>query len=98
MNDYFRLTGIELKEGEACPIKKMCYNCEFVQENDGVCACTNELVNAKGKEKIIASLPEGFEIEELKLKPMKLKDPTKKCGQYSVANEVVCNAIISLLS
>ncbi len=99
MNEYFKLTGINLQEGETCPIKKMCHNCVFFVENEeGTGSCTNEIVNEKGREKIIASLPEGFEIEELKLKPMKLKDPTKKCGQYSVAKEVVCNAIISLLS
>lgn len=98
MNEYFKLTGVELQEGESCPIKKMCYNCEFLRENGDACTCVNDVVNERGKEKIIAALPEGFEIEELKLKPMKLKDPTKKCGQYSVAKEVVCNAIISLLS
>jgi hypothetical protein len=99
MDNYFKLTGINLQEGEPCPIKKMCYNCiSFVNNEDGTGSCTNETVNAKGKEKIIASLPEGFEIEELKLKPMKLKDPSKKCGQYFVAKDFVCDAIISLLS
>lgn len=97
MNDYFRLTGVELQEGEVCPIKKMCYNCKFVAEDGDTCTCTNEAVNEKGKEKLLAALPDGFEIEELKLKPMKLKDPSKKCGQYAVNTEVVYQAVISLL-
>jgi hypothetical protein len=31
-----------------------------------------------------AALAEGYEIADLKLKPMALKNPTKKCGVYAV--------------
>jgi hypothetical protein len=44
----------------------------------------NETVMEKGREKILAAVPEGFEIDTLTLKPMALKNPTKKCGVYAV--------------
>ena len=36
----------------------------------------------KGREKILAAVPEGFEVDTLVLKPMVLKNPLKKCGAY----------------
>jgi hypothetical protein len=36
----------------------------------------------RGREKILAAVPEGFEIDTLTLKPMALKNPTKRCGAY----------------
>ena len=74
----------EINEGDEvrAHIKKMCLNCKhLVNENEDY-RCNNEAVMEKGREKILASLPEGFEIESMVLKPMALKNPTKKCGNY----------------
>lgn len=85
MAKYCKFTGVELADG-VDSIKKMCLNCKSLVEcEDGSFICTNEIVMEKGREKILAAVPEGFEIDTLTLKPMVLKNPTKKCGAY-VAN------------
>lgn len=90
MENICKLTGIELTEGVECPLKKMCLNCaSLVEKKDGTFACKNEKVMEKGKEKILASVPEGFEIDSITLKPMNLKNPTKKCGCYSADMESI---------
>lgn len=84
MGKFCKFTGVELTEGVET-IKKMCLNCVSLVENeDGTFACMNETVMEKGREKILAAVPEGFEIDTLTLKPMALKNPTKKCGVYAV--------------
>lgn len=85
MGNFCKFTGVELTEGVET-IKKMCLNCVSLVENeDGTYACMNEAVMEKGREKVMAAaLAEGYEIADLKLKPMALKNPTKKCGVYAV--------------
>lgn len=80
---YDIFTGEEIKEGEQhVHITKMCLNCKsLVDEEDGYRCCNPEVME-NGLKKVSASLPEGFEIETLVLKPMILKNPTKKCGKY----------------
>ena len=83
MGKFCRFTGAELPEGSNSLIKKMCLNCKSLIENeDGHYACVNEAVMEKGREKILAAVPEGFEVDTLVLKPMVLKNPLKKCGVY----------------
>ena len=90
MSQYCKLTGIDLsKDGATNGFKSMCLNCKSChlsplqssyEEQQYV--CDNDAVMQVGMKKVIDSLPEGFEIETLKLKPMKLKDPTKKCKNH----------------
>ena len=83
MGKFCRFTGAELPEGSNSLIKKMCLNCKSLIENeDGNYTCVNETVMEKGREKILAAVPEGFEVDTLVLKPMVLKNPLKKCGAY----------------
>lgn len=83
MKEYCILTGREVPEGGLEPIfRKMCLNCITCITDEEKYRCTNERVMEVGKKKIIESLPEGYEIESLTLKPMELKDPTKKCKNY----------------
>lgn len=97
---YDVFTGAEITEG-ATPqqhINKMCLNCKYMTEvmnetGEVSYHCTNEKVMEKGKEKILAALPEGFEIDTLVLKPMNLKNPTKKCGNYDFDLEFIVNQI-----
>lgn len=95
MGKFCRFTGTEIPEGSNTLIKKMCLNCKSLIENsDGTFACVNETVMEKGKETILAAVPEGFEIDTLTLKPMALKNPLKKCGVY----EADINALVEMLN
>lgn len=83
MGKFCRFTGAELPEGSNSLIKKMCLNCKsLIEKEDGSFACVNETVMEKGREKILAAVPEGYEVDTLVLKPMVLKNPLKKCGAY----------------
>lgn len=99
MGKFCKFTGVELTEGVET-IKKMCLNCVSLVENeDGTYACMNEAVMEQGREKIkAAALAMGHEIADLKLKPMALKNPTKKCGAYETdINSLVEELNINLL-
>lgn len=91
---YDIFTGAEIAEGEQpIHITKMCLNCKYVMDSDDCYRCCNDAVMEKGKEKILSSLPEGFEVETLVLKPMNLKNPTKKCGNYDFNLDAVISVI-----
>lgn len=97
MGKFCKFTGVEITEGVET-IKKMCLNCVSLVENeDGTYACMNESVMEKGREKILAAVPEGFEIDTLTLKPMALKNPTKKCGAYFANINEICNELEAIL-
>lgn len=85
MKRYCMLTGIDLSgDGATNGFKTMCLNCttcHYDSEKDQF-TCSNEKVMEVGKQKILAAIPEGFEVETLTLKPMVLKDPTKKCKNH----------------
>lgn len=92
---YDIFNGTEIKEGEQ-PIQhitKMCLNCTSLIEEESGYRCCNENVMASGRKKVTASLPEGFEIDTLILKPMVLKNPTKKCGNYEFNIDAIIAAI-----
>jgi len=80
---YCKLTGVDLSQDGANGFKCMCLNCKSCHEGDEQFVCDNDAVMQVGMKKVIEALPEGFEIESLKLKPMKLKDPTKKCKNFA---------------
>jgi len=92
---YDIFTGAVLEEGQKLNhITKMCLNCKYlINNNDEEYRCCNEAVMEKGKEKIMASLPDGFEIDTLVLKPMNLKNPSKKCGNYDSDIDKIVAAI-----
>lgn len=96
MKEYCILTGREIPEGGLEPLfKKMCLNCTTCITAEEKYRCTNEKVMEVGKKKIMESLPEGYEIENLTLKPMELKDPTKKCKNYEANMGLINEKITS---
>ena len=68
--------GSDLVDGK-CPngphFKPMCLNCNDCQD-----------IDTKPVEKIKESVPSGYEIETLTIKPLPLKDATKKCKKWNI--------------
>lgn len=95
MSNYCKLCGLDKTSADfKSPIKQMCLNCQsFTEESEGVFACINTEVLMKGAKKILDKVPEGYEVESIKLSKLVLKDPTKKCGEYSVDVDSVVGAI-----
>lgn len=85
--------GTELVEGK-CPnqenhFKPMCINCMFcntevTDTDDGKCFCENPDNKEDAVKKIKEAVPSGYEIEDIKLKPLPLKDETKKCKRWKL--------------
>lgn len=89
--------GEELIEGK-CPnheqhFKTMCLNCNFcskeVSENEEIINmfCNNEEHMANALKKIKESVPSGYEIENLKIKPLPIKDVTKSCKKWLIQRD-----------
>lgn len=98
MKKYNVFTGAEIpEEGEQPIIKQMCLNCISCMDDDENYRCNNQNVMEAGVKKVSASLPEGFEIDTLVLKPMVLKNPTKKCPNYSVDKDFVVTELMTYL-
>lgn len=96
MKQYCKLTGIDLSsDGATNGFKTMCLNCKTCHYNadSDQYTCDNENVMEMGKKKILSAIPEGFEVETLVLKPMALKDPTKKCKNHQFDLEAVTEFI-----
>jgi hypothetical protein len=90
---YCPFCGAELVDG-VCPnkeqhLKQMCINCAF---NEAGC-CINEANMELAKAKIMQSVPNGYEIEELKLKPLPLRDPRKRCNNWGLNGVLVSQAV-----
>ena len=86
MTENCIICGAELVEGK-CPnvhgLKPMCLNCMCcVHTVDGEYRCDNENVLNIAAVKMMEALPEGYEVAELEIKPMLLKNPCKKCGNH----------------
>ena len=80
--------GSEFVDGK-CPngphFKPMCLNCEFCgSAGEGRYVCINEENKKNALEKIKESVPSGYEIETLSIKPLPLKDETKKCKNWVI--------------
>jgi len=82
------VTGLPIGEDGKLPVegKKMCVNCIFCENGT---TCTNEDNMNRAREKVLAAVPGGYEITNLELKPLPLKDATKKCGNWSLDKELV---------
>ena len=84
--------GADLVDG-VCPnieqhFVKMCLNCtscEFEASEDGTekYLCVNE-VNMNNQLEKLKEVISGYEIEDIKLKPLPLKDCKKKCKQWKM--------------
>ena len=95
IEEYDILTGEKKTDGYSSPLKAMCLNCEYCKNDNGTAYCVNEKVLEVGKKKILASVPEGYEIDTLTLKPLLLKDPTKKCNNRKPNEELILDAVAS---
>ena len=90
------LCGFELVEGR-CPnaeihLKPMCLNCHYGYTNEeGKLVCGNEDNKKKMIEKMVAAMGDSYELDvnSVVLKPLPIKDCTKKCKQYAMSREVV---------
>ena len=82
------VTGLPIGEDGKLPVegKKMCINCIFCENGT---TCTNEDNMNRAREKVLAAVPGGYEITNLELKPLPLKDATKKCSNWSLDKELV---------
>jgi hypothetical protein len=92
------LCGFELVEGK-CPnaeihLKPMCLNCYFGYVNeDGKLVCGNEDNKKKMIEKMVAAMGDSYELDinSVVLKPLPIKDCTKKCKQWVLSDNVIKN-------
>lgn len=91
------VTGLLIGEDGKLPIegKKMCLNCSFC-ENGITCASEDNMNRAR--ERVLAAVPGGYEISNLELKPLPLKDPTKKCVNWSLNNELINDWITKIFA
>lgn len=58
-------------------------NCVFCNRYVGGYRCKNENVLEKGREQIMGAIPDDYIISPIQIQEMNLKNPTKKCGEYS---------------
>lgn len=84
------LCGADLVDG-VCPnlaehIKPMCLNCYHCDEHT---YCNNEDNKKDAIEKIKTSVPSGYELTNLELRPLPLKDATKKCKRWLLNTSVI---------
>jgi hypothetical protein len=66
-----------------------------VTESGDEYRCINEVVLGIAREKMLAALPEGYEVGEIEIKPMLLKNPCKKCGKYSLNKESLAQYLLA---
>lgn len=85
------LCGTELVEGK-CPnetihLKPMCLNCKdcTCDTANGSLFCENEGNKQKTIEKMVAAVGDSYavDVNSIVLKPLPLKDATKKCKQWT---------------
>lgn len=92
------ICGAELVDG-LCPsqhiVKPMCLNCMWVQNGENEYRCVNEAVLQIARDKMLAALPDGYEVESLQLKPMLLKNPCKKCTNYEMNKTIVIETLLA---
>ena len=98
MGKYNIFTGADKTSPDYKPvIKQMCLNCKSCFVDNDSYFCNNDNVLESGKKKILESVPEGFEISMLELKPMALRNPTKKCKNYDTDIESIKALILEEL-
>lgn len=92
------ICGTEFVDGK-CPnvheLKSMCLNCISLSDTEGEYRCVNAAVLDIAREKMMAALPEGYEVDGISIKPMLLKNPCKKCKNYEMDKNRVIRAILN---
>ena len=97
MENICKLCGSPLDEKGVCTgvhgLKRMCLNCNFCQNEENSFFCVNETNTKNALEKIKAMAKEktGYEITNLELKPLSLKKPQMKCGNWMLADTLKTN-------
>jgi hypothetical protein len=93
------LCGEILNENGICPnsaqhFKPMCLNCEYCQYTEQHCLCMNDENREDAINRIKASFEGGYEVKDVILEPLPLKEPTKKCKRYNPNNTLILNTLI----
>jgi hypothetical protein len=88
--------GEILNEEGICPnmnqhFKPMCLNCDFFDSER--CFCLNEENEKDAEQKIRQNCDFGYEITNLTLSPLPLKDPTKKCKRHFLNSDKLISQI-----
>lgn len=102
MSEICKICGSEKIEGK-CPnaeshLKKMCINCISCDcTSEGEHFCANEQNLSDAVEKLKANVPPGYAIENVELKPLALKDITKKCKRWSIDKQKVLDEFDALV-
>lgn len=83
------LCGEPLTEGKCAnehTFKKMCLNCKFM---DDEMHCVNENNMQMMINKVKEVLGNSYTVDDIKLSPTILKEPTKKCKNWELSENVV---------
>lgn len=104
MTEKCILCGEPLENGK-CPnasthFKKMCLNCKFCERENDNHFCMNDENQADFINRIkMANTVQGpYEIVNVEIKPLPLKDASKKCARWTVDEELVINFVKSIVS
>lgn len=94
--------GELLNDAGVCPnavqhFKPMCLNCQYNKLDTTGYICENEENKNDTVKKIIASFEGSYEITNIELRPIALKDPTKKCKRYTFNSNTMLNGIADYL-
>lgn len=89
--------GADIVDGK-CPnephFKRMCLNCNDCVSIEGKRVCVNKENQESAIEKIMQAVPSGYEIETLTVKPLALKDSTKKCKKWHLVENFMENYLV----
>jgi hypothetical protein len=78
--------------------KPMCLNCKFCNQNsDDTLVCLNENNKLDAIEKIKSSFDSGYEIVDINLAPLPLKEPARKCKRYELNSDILVGTIENIL-
>lgn len=92
--------GETLNGNKLCPnieqhFKPMCLNCQFCYGKDKL-VCLNEDNRQEAIKKLMNANDTGYEITNITLSPLPLKDATKKCKHYNF-NELLFTRVNNVL-
>lgn len=97
MSEKCVLCGLDLVDG-VCPnlvqhIKPMCLNCvscspELNTDSDAL-YCNNPENKKDAMNKLLQSVPSGYQLTSFELKPLPLKDCTKRCKRWEFTRMAV---------
>lgn len=95
------ICGQDLNENNICPnaelhYKPMCLNCKFCESNSDKLICNNEENKQDAVNKIKKSFEGGYEIVDINLAPLPLKEPTRKCKRHCLNVDLLIEEIRAL--